>query len=137
MQPMFWAEISVTCNFKKQSQSFVPLLSHSWDLLKHFQYTGTPGGYSSCYFLVSFPCRGSNEAVRHPVASAIAPTEQGVGDIFLFKRLVSISMVLVFETYTRLMRERVLSGSRFWHSLQVLSNFLTKEWGGVTKAVPG
>ena len=46
-------------------------------------------------------------------------------------------MVLVFETYTRLMRERVLSGSRFWHSLQVLSNFLTKEWGGVTKAVPG
>ena len=88
-------------------------------------------------FLVSFPCRGSNEAVRHPVASAIASTEQGVGDIFLFKRLVSISMVLVFETYSRLMRERVLSGSRFWYRLQVLSNFLTIEWGGVTKAVPG
>ena len=85
MQPMFFlAEISVTRNFKKQSHSFVSLLSHSWDLLKHFQYTETPGGYSSCYFLVSFPCRGSNEAVRHPVASARALTEQGVGDIFLF-----------------------------------------------------
>ena len=36
-------------------------------------------------------------------------------------------MVSVFETYTRLMRERVLSGSRFWYRLEVLSNFLTIE----------
>ena len=48
-------------------------------------------------------------------------------------------MVLVFETYTRLMREKEFfpdPGSQ-WYRLQVLSNFITIEWGGVTKAVPG
>ena len=135
MQPMFFWLRSVLHAILRNK---VNLLSpYSRDLLKHFQYTETPGGYNSCYFLVSFPYRGINGAVRYPVASARAPTDQGVGDIFLFKRLVSISMVLVFETYTRLMRERVLSGCRFWYRLQVFSNFITIEWGGVTKAVPG
>ena len=36
------------------------------------------------FFLVSCPCRGSNEAVRNPVASATALTEQGVGEFFSF-----------------------------------------------------